>query len=351
MIDPLFLKELKQTILQSRYRAAQLANRELLSLYFRIGEMIGHRAEKEAWGSKVLDQVSAELQQELPGLRGFSASNLKKMRIFYESWNTYLEIGSPAANQLKILEDKFPEGFYESFTRIGFTHHHLIISKTKTLNQRLFYIRETAQHFWSKRTLAHQLSSQLYESLGKLPNNFSQTLLPEQAGKAIRVFKDNYLLDFVNLEDPDDEDERVLEQEMIRNIQKFLQSLGPDFAFIGNQYRLIVEEQEFFIDLLFFHRTLQCLIAFELKTGKFKPTYVGQMNFYLSALDELVKQPHENPSIGIILCKEKSNKIVEFAIRDMRKPMGVATYHTLSEMPSHYRKYLPDPEALKRLME
>ena len=351
MIDIALLTELKQVILQSRYRAAQLANRELLGLYFQVGKMIAKRAETEKWGSKVLEQISAQLQQELPGLRGFSASNLKKMRIFYQSWFAFLEIGSPVANQIGKEGNTLPDGFVESFLKIGFTHHQLILAKTETLHQRIFYIQQTAQHFWSKRTLDHHLKSNLFESLGQLPNNFSQTLSPEQAGKAIRTFKDSYLLDFINLEDPDEEDERVLEQAIIRNIQKFLQSLGPDFAFIGNQYRVIVDEQEFFIDLVFFHRSLQCLIAFDLKRGKFQPAYLGQMNFYLSALDEYVKRPHENPSIGIILCKEKSNTIVEFAIRDMSKPMGVATYDTLKKVPEPYQKHLPDPEDLRRLLD
>ena len=354
MIDTSFVTELKQAILQSRYRAAQLANRELLSLYFRVGKMISERAEAEKWGSKVLEQISAQLQQELPGLRGVSAESLKRMRRFYTNWKHLAEdqgddlllnphgktaIGSTVFTQLK-----------EAFPRLGFSHHMLILHKTETLDARSFYIIKCAEQFWSVRTLKHHLNSKLFESLGQLPNNFSQTLTPEQAGKAIRTFKDSYLLDFINLEDPDEEDERVLEQEIIRNIQKFLQSLGPDFAFIGNQHRVIVDEQEFFIDLVFFHRGLQCLIAFDLKRGKFKSAYLGQMNFYLSALDEYVKQAHENPSIGIILCKEKSNTIVEFAIRDMSKPMGVATYDSLSKVPEPYQKHLPDPEDLRRLM-
>ncbi|MEM7655541.1 MAG: PDDEXK nuclease domain-containing protein [Bacteroidota bacterium] len=349
--DPSFLKDLKQTILQSRYRAAQLANRELLGLYFQVGNMISERTQAEAWGSKVLNQISAQLQQELPGLRGFSASNLKKMRLFFEAWSPYLVIGSPVANQLESRPEMLPAAFRETFLMVSFTHHQLILSKTQTIAERIYYVQQVAQNFWSKRTLEHHLKSRLYETSGKLPNNFQATLGPEQAEKAIRAFKDSYLLDFLNLEDPEDEDERVLEQELVRNVQKFLQSLGPHFAFVGNQYRLIVEEQEFFVDLVFFHRGLQCLIAFELKRGKFKPEYVGQMNFYFSALDDVVRQPHENPSIGIILCREKKNKIVEYAIRDLNQSMGVATFHTLQDMPPTYQEHLPSPEDLKRLLE
>lgn len=175
---------------------------------------------------------------------------------------------------------------------------------------------------------------------------------PELSNKALRAFKDQYLLDFINVEDADDDiDERVLEREIVLNIKNFLMSLGNDFTFMGNQYRLMIENDEYFIDLLFFHRGLQALVAFELKKGKFKPEYVGKMNFYLSALDDLVKQPHENPSVGIILCKEKENKKVEYSFRDFSKPMGVAQYKTSESLPPQLRNKLPDAETLKKLMD
>ncbi|MDR2728501.1 MAG: DUF1016 domain-containing protein, partial [Chitinispirillales bacterium] len=169
--------------------------------------------------------------------------------------------------------------------------------------------------------------------------------------KALLSFKDEYLLDYINIESPDDElDERVLESEIVNNIRKFIMSLGKDFSFVGSQYRLVFEKREFFLDLLFFNRQLQCLVAIELKRGDFKPEYMGKMNFYLSVLDESVKLPHENPSIGIILCKTKNKRIVEFSFRDMTKPMGVATYKTASKLPPEYRKVLPDAEQLKELL-
>ena len=185
-----------------------------------------------------------------------------------------------------------------------------------------------------------------------LPNNFTQTLSNTLSNKAIRAFKDQYLLDFVNVEDSDQEiDERVLESEIVQNIKKFMMSLGADFSFMGNQYRLNVAGDEYFIDLLFFHRSLQSLVAIELKKGKFKPEYVGKMNFYLSALDDLVKQPHENPSIGIILCKEKDDKKVEYSFRDFNKPMGVSVFKTSQELPEQFKNALPSPEALKNLLD
>lgn len=170
------------------------------------------------------------------------------------------------------------------------------------------------------------------------------------SNKAMQMFKDEYLLDFINIEDPNEEDERLIENEIVRNIKKFILALGTNFAFMGNQYRLIIEEQEYFIDLLFYNRKLQCLVAFELKKGKFKPEYLGKMNFYLSALDDTIKQPHENSSVGIILCKEKNNKVVEYSFRDFNKAMGVATYITSREIPEKYKDALPDAETLKKIM-
>jgi predicted nuclease of restriction endonuclease-like (RecB) superfamily len=201
-------------------------------------------------------------------------------------------------------------------------------------------------------TLRYNLKSNLYKKQGKLPNNFQTTISDKDLQrKALLSFKDEYLLDYINIESPDDEpDERVLESEIINNIRKFIMSLGKDFSFIGNQYRIIVEEQEYFIDLLFFNRQLQCLVAFELKRGDFKPEYLGKMNFYLSALDDFVRLPHENPSIGIILCKSKKQKTVEYAFRDMTKPMGVAVYKTLAKLPLKYKNILPDAERLKELL-
>ncbi len=358
-LDKHFIQELKSAILKSRYQAARLVNRELIALYFNIGKKISDTASKEAWGSKVLDQISTELQNELPGLRGFSAGNLKKMRVFADFWNKYFLIGSAVSNQLEItskeissaMPNQLPENFADVFFSVSFTHHYSIASKCKDFDEAFFYLSKVALEFWNYRYLENQITTNLYFQQGTLPNNFEVTLPENHLEKAIKTFKDEYLLDFIHIEDPDFDDERLLENEIVRNIKKFILSLGSDFAFMGNQYRLIVEEQEYFIDLLFFNRRLQCLVAFELKTGKFKPEYLGKMNFYLSALDDTIRQPHENPSIGIILCKEKKNKIVEYSFRDFNKAMGVATYKTSKEIPQQFKNALPDAETLKKLLE
>lgn len=238
------------------------------------------------------------------------------------------------------------------FLSIGFTHHNEILSKSKTIPERLFYIEKCATEFWSYRILQFHLKENLFVNQGKLPNNFKKTISDiDLRHKALLSFKDEYLLDYINIETPDDNyDERVLENEIVANIKNFIMSLGNDFSFIGNQYRLIVEEQEYFIDLLFFNRRLQSLVAIELKRGSFKPEFFGKMNFYLSALDDLVRLPHENQSIGIILCKSQKQSVVEYAIRDMKKPMGVANYKIASELPEQYRNILPDAETLIKLL-
>ena len=362
LIDKAFIKELKSTILAGRYKAAKLANRELLILYLKVGGLLSHRAAEEAWGSKVLNQLSVQLQVELPGLRGFSASNLKRMRILFETWITKLpskeifsQIGPSLTDQLAFSEfeigPSLTDQFQKAFYSISFTHHYEIISKTDQLEERIFYITKIAKESWSVRTLKYHLKSKLYQTQGTLPNNFEQTLPQEIKMKAINAFRDNYLLDFIQLNDPDDEDERFVENEIVKNIKQFLLSLGSDFTYIGNQYRLIVDGDEFFIDLLFFNRSLQSLVAIDLKSGKSKPEYISKMNFYLSALNDMVKLPHEKPSIGIILCREKNNKVVEYTCQDFNKAMGVATYETSSELPPEYQKYLPDPNTLRKLME
>lgn len=357
-----FIKLLKQQILSSRYVVAKIANTESLKLYYSIGKSIDVQANQENWGSKVLETVSERLQQELPGLRGFSASNLKKMRLFYTSWNTSALISSSVTNQLEestsqigsLLTNQLQtkDESINYFISVSFTHHFEIISTIKNETDRWYYIKNTALNSWTVNHLRIELRNQSHFQEQKLPNNFIDTMPELLSNKAMRAFKDQYLLDFVNMEDADDEtDERVLELGIVQNIKKFLMSLGNDFTFMGNQYRLKVSDDEYFIDLLFFHRGLQSLVAFELKKGKFKPEYIGKMNFYLSALDDFVKQPHENPSIGIILCKEKNDKKVEYSFRDFRKPMGVATYKTSEILPPELRNALPDAETLKKLMD
>jgi predicted nuclease of restriction endonuclease-like (RecB) superfamily len=357
------IKQLKSAILVSRYRAAVLANRELIVLYFNVGKLLDERIRLGRWGDKILQQLSADLQYELPGLKGFSATNIKNMRAFFVYWSSVFSIGQSPTDQLKKGSKKnpLPDSFVigqsptdqlaDNFYKVSFTHHIALLVATKSIQESIFYLNRVATEFWTVATLKHHIKNKLFKKGGTLPNNFAATISNDDLRfKALQSFKDEYLLDYINIEDPGEADERIIENEIVRNIKKFLMSLGTDFAFIANQYRVIVDDQEYFTDLLFFNRKLQCLVAFDLKKGKFKPEYVGKMNFYLSALDEYNKQPNEQPSIGIILCKEKSNKTVEFAFRDMGKPMGVSTFKTSSQLPKQFKDALPDVKTLKQLM-
>ena len=285
------------------------------------------------------------------------------MSIFYEEWNKVLS-HQPAADDL-VLNEKLllmtihqpvaDEFNWADFLSIGFSHHTEIIAKVKSLDARLFYIHECAIRYWNKYTLRDYLKADLYHHRGALPNNFAQTLPDKkQAIKAICSFKDDYLLDFINIEELDEQEEdineRVIEKAIVANVKKFIMTFGQDFSFIGNQYRIETAGEEMFIDLLFFNRELNSLVAVELKSGKFRTSYLGQLNTYLSVLDSYVRKPHENPSIGIILCREMNQTFVEFAVRDYNKPMGVATYRASEDMPERLRKALPDIEELKKLL-
>ena len=338
------VKAIKEAILRSQYRAAASANKEQLSLYYGIGRYVSENSRTGFWGKGAIEQISSLLQKELPGLRGFSVSNIKNMRVFYEEWEPVLN-RQPVADEFN----------WSDFLSIGFSHHTEIISKAKTLEARLFYIHECAIHYWSKYTLRDYLKADLYNHRGTLPNNFAQTLPDtKQALKAVCSFKDEYLLDFINVEElneqEEDLDEKIVEKAIVANVKKFIMTFGQDFSFIGNQYRMEVAGEEMFIDLLFFNRELNSLVAVELKSGKFRTSYLGQLNTYLSALDTYIRKPHENPSIGIILCREMNQTFVEFAVRDYNKPMGVATYRASKDMPERLRNALPDIEELKKLL-
>jgi predicted nuclease of restriction endonuclease-like (RecB) superfamily len=352
---------IKNAIVSSRYQAAALVNKELLSLYYAVGKYVSENSRSGTWGKGAIRQLSETLQKELPGLRGFSGSSIKRMRDFYEQWvqvfaNRPLAMGdldNENELDLRLLSLHMADlSNARNFLAVGFTHHSEILAKEKSLDGRLFYVSRCASDFWSVEALKANLRGNTYAQLGTLPSNFLQTLpTEEQARRAIRSFKDEYLLDFINIEDENDPDERLFEHRIIANIKQFILSFGNKFCFMGNQYRVIVDEKEFFIDLLFFNRELHCLVAVELKRGEFKPAYLGQLNFYLSALDEYVRQADESPSIGIILCKEASRNIVEFAVRDYTKPMGVATYKTQNEMPKEWQNALPDLDAMRSLLD
>ena len=361
---------IKQAILQSQYRAAKLVTGEQLSLYFGIGCYVSTRSRKETWGTGVINRISEQLRREMPGLRGFSASSIKNMRLFYEFWATFL-IRQPVAGEfqssdneklikidtlsLQNWQSKTPLINREEFLGVSFSHHIEILSKTREVDEVLFYIHQTVPHKWDKYELRDKLKADIYHKHGTAPNNFLQTLPMQQARKAVGMFKDEYLLDFINVEEievnkPDDVDERVVEQAIVRNIKQFIMTFGRDFAFIGNQYHLKIFNEELFPDLLFFNRELNCMVVVELKKGAFKPGYIGQLQTYMRVLDDNVRKPHENSTIGILLCKSADKAFVEYVIRDYNSPMGVSTYKTATDMEEHIRRSLPDMEEMRKLL-
>lgn len=368
---------IKSAILQSQYEAARSVNEKQLMLYYGIGKYISLNSRKGFWGKGAIDTISERLQKELPGLRGFSARNLKYMRKFYEEWMCldYVDQDelakdhpnlapvsakfiSESVSLIRHLQVPNYEGIsVEEFFEIGFTQHRIILEKIKNIDERFYYIRECAKQKFTVENLLNHIAADDFHHQAQLPNNFLQTMSStQQALRAINVFKDEYLLDFINVEelnsrDDADIDERVLENAIVHNVKNFILTFGKDFAFIRNQYHLDAFGVDQYIDLLFFNRSLNCLVAVELKKGPFKTAYLGQLSGYLSILDGFEKKSHENPSIGLILCKDMEKSFVDYVIRDFDKPMGVATYKTSKDMSEELKKALPDVESLKKLLE
>ena len=393
------VETIKTAILQGQYEALKGTNRIQLAVYFAIGKYLSNNTRRLPYGAGALKAISDQLLRELPGLRGYSATNLKYMRLFYEAWQM-LDVDSSVAtdysqstiamaessqessvatdeslitkssvitDELQVADNKIDiyhsicipnavEFPVEDFFSVPFTHHVEIYQKNKDLEARYYYIHRTAQEHLSVDALEKLIKQQAYEHRELMPNNFKQTISNSAlARKAVMMFKDSYQLDFINTEeigerDQQDIDEKVVEKQIIQNIKNFIMTFGNDFTFVGNQYHLEIYGEENFPDLLFFNRELNALVVVELKIGKFKPSYLGTLTSYLQILDAKVRKPHENPSIGIILCKSANKEFVELVIQGYKSPMGVATYTTSADMPEELRRALPDIEELKRVL-
>ena len=364
------VQAIKGAILQSQQHALAAINQEQLALYYGIGRFVSMNTRNKNWGKGFIEAVSEQLRKELPGLRGFSAASLRKMRAFYEEWqmlsddsfvetNKLVDIESNSfvgTNELPTVQFKIDANFpITAFMNIGFTHHYAIISKVKDVEQRKFYIQFAADTKAKVEDLEQIINDDLYSHQGELPNNFKKTIPDQlQAYRAITMFKDEYLLDFINTEElfirDKDRDERVIEQRIVQNVKEFIMTFGKDFTFVGNQYHLEKFGVEEFPDLLFFNRELAALVCVELKDGPFRTSYLGQLAGYLRILDDEVRKPNENPSIGIILCKSANKKFVEYVIQDYDKPMGVATYKTTADMDERLKRLLPPVEELEKLL-
>lgn len=316
-----FFADIKRQIKEARYRALQVVNKEKITLYWNIGKTICERQQQHGWGKSVVELLAAELQKEFVGIDGFSARNLWYMRNLYDQYSESKLILQPMVAE------------------IPWTHNIIILEKCKDEHERFFYINVTRENQWSKSLLINAIESGHYQKTLLNQTNFKATLEAPLNISAEAIVKDEYTFDFLNLSEP--HSEAQLEQAILTNIRNFLIELGGDFSFIGNQYPLKVNEKVYEVDLLLFHRELQCLVAIDLKIEEYKPEFAGKMNFYLSSLNHLVKKPHENNSIGIIICKSKDRTTVEFSLQDIHKPIGVATYSLRKELPKDIQRFFP----------
>jgi len=323
-----FISEIKQKIRQAQYEALKAVNVELINLYWEIGKSISEK-QSESWGKSIVSKLSQELQLEFPGVGGFSTTNLWLMAQFYSEYQGV-------------------ENLQPLVGEISWTKHVVILNKCKDNLERQFYILATKKFGWTKNVLIHQIENKTYEKYLLNQTNFDYALSESIKNQAYLAVKDEYTFDFLELSE--EHSERELESALVQNIRNFLVEIGCQFTFVGNQFKIQAGSKEYFIDLLLFHRQLQCLVAIELKVGEFIPEYKGKMEFYLSILNETVKLPHENVSLGIIICKDKDRTIVEYSLKTSNMPIGVSTYITSNKLPLKYKELLPnDKEIIKKI--
>ena len=369
---------LKTAILQSQARAVKAVNQEQLALYYGVGRYISANTRNKNWGTGMIKAISQRLRREIPGIRGFGETNLKNMRIFYEAWSSIESNSSVPTDELHILPvvddvkiTQLPVSELDTirqlqltnlndfpivpFLSISFTHHITILTKAKEWDERLFYIQYACDRKLNVDELETVIKRDLYHHQGEMPNNFLSTIPDhKQAYRAIQMFKDEYMLDFINVEElgmrDEDIDEKVIEQGVVHNIKNFIMTFGKGFTFNGSQVHYDKLGHDHWVDLLFYNRDLRRLVVFELKKGKFKTAYLGQLSSYLRILNDDDRREGEEPPIGIILCKSADKAYVEYVMQDFRQPMGVATYKTSDEMDAKLLEVLPSKEQLEKLL-
>lgn len=321
------LADIKRHIKKAQVKAALSANKELLKLYWYIGQTIVEKQSKSHWGSSTIEKLAKDLQNSFPGMAGFSRTNIFRMKAFFEA---YKKIPQPVGQFEKCPIFNIPWG-----------HNALLLEKLKNIDERFWYAQKTIKEGWSRNLLEMAIKSNLFKREGHAITNFKKTLPAHQSDMAQQSLKDPYVFDFLSL--TADYDERDIEQGLIDNVQQMLLELGKGFAFVGRQYHLEVGDTDFYIDLLFYHYKLRCFVVVELKARDFDPRDAGQLNFYLSAVDDLLRHPGDNPTIGLLLCKTKNNIVAEYALRDINKPIGVAGYETelVKQLPKELKSSLP----------
>lgn len=323
------LSEIKRRLRESRVRALMGANAALVLAYWDIGHVILERQRREGWGAKVIDRLSADLREAFPAMRGLSPRNLKYMRAFASAW--------PKRTIVQGL-----------LAQIAWHHNLTLLERLEDVETRVWYARRTIKEGWSRDVLAFQIGASLHRRQGGAQTNFEATLPPADSDVAAQIFKDPYLFDFLGTAGP--RRERELEQGLVDHIQRFLLELGAGFAFVGRQVPLEVGDQDFQLDLLFYHLSLRRFVVIELKAGPFEPAFAGQMNLYLSAVDDLLRHAEDRPTIGLLLCRERNRVVVEYALRDVKKPIGVAKWETrlVESLPSELKGTLPTVDEIER---
>lgn len=349
-----WLKELKKKIIQAQVRAALAASRELILFYWDLGESISRKLRENSWGNKVIDQLSKDLTSEFIGVQGFSRRNLYYVKKFYEFFSGFSDSevivprgGAQLENEIvpQSGAQTVPPVIHLIGVHLPWSHIKILLDKNKSHQETLFYINETIESGWSRDVLALQIKSDLYSRQGKAVTNFKITLPEPQSDLAQQTIKDPYSFDFLTLTKP--YNERDIENQLINHITKFLLELGKGFAFIGRQYHLEVGDSDYYLDLLFYHVKLKCYVVVELKNTKFMPEYTGKLNFYLSAVDSLIKTETDQPTIGILLCRDRNRIETEFALRDINKPMGISEFTLAENLPEDLKGSLPTIEEIE----
>lgn len=353
-----FLKQIKERIRLAQVKANLSVNRELITLYGDIGRLITEKQADEGWGAKVIDRLANDLKNELsPEIKGFSTRNMKRMKAFYKEYPVLpemIEKDQVPENKENIKVPQavaqFPDHLMQDLQKhamqIPWGHNIILIEKVKDLKERLWYMQQTFENGWSRNILSLQIKSNLYMRQGNAISNFDKTLPPFQSDLAQQTLKDPYIFDFLTLDS--EFKERELETGLINHLQDFLIELGIGFAFVGRQYRLEVGEKDFYVDLLFYHLKLRCFIVIELKKGPFEPDYAGKLNFYLNVVDDKLRHPDDNPTIGLILCQDKNEMIAEYALRGINKAIGVSEYELTQSLPKELESSLPAIEDLEK---
>ena len=359
------LSDIKERVRRAQHRAIQSANAEMILMYWDIGRMIASKKEREGWGAKVIPRLAVDLKNELPEEKGFSPTNLKRMVQFYEEYSEFAAIGAQPVRQLGLSQPEQAQAGADStigarsvpslasqelsgtlaLTQLSWSHNIVLMQKVKDLPTRFWYAQQAVVQGWTRVTLTAHIKTSAHARQGAAVSNFNARLPAVHAHLASGLLKDPYLFDFLTMEEHFHE--RELETGLLTHLEKFLLELGRGFAFVGRQYRLEVSDREFYLDLLFYHLQLRCFVVVDLKKGEFKPEYAGKMNFYCSAVDDLLRHEHDQPTLGLILCQTKDRIIAEYSLRDIEKPIGVADYELTRALPDKLASSLPSIEALE----